>query len=309
MPKQPRRIDESDLLKDEVDLMGRLLQGMRRKNLKAAVRLVNRGWAAWREPGGEDLDLTPLGVEEARKLWPGLDEDPTVEGAAVLLSDGRASIPGRQLQLAVPPLVGDPDGLLKALAKVVGEGLGAQELAEAVLHHYPEGRGLATAPTAALVAIGVPDETSTRIHDAFVLARSCRRRTERWGKGIHEASDMAEAVFESFGVADLEVEHLWVGAVDSGGSLIDVAEVAKGSLSQVAVSMRDVFTPLCRARAAACFVAHNHPSCDLSFSNDDLRLTQRIVACATRMEIAVLDHVILAPNGSYSSLREQGGFQ
>ena len=307
MPKT-RQIEESDLLKDEVDLLGRLLQGMVRKNLRVSVRLVNRGWAVWREPGGEHIDLTPVGIEQARKLWPDLDENPSVESAAVLLSDSHVPTLSRQLQLDVPPLVGDPRGLLKALAKVIGQDTSGEQLAEAVLHHYPEGRGLATASAPSLRALGIPDETAETIHDAFVLARSCRRRTERWGRGIRVPSDMAEAVYETFGVADLEVEHLWVGAVDSGDSLIDVAEVAKGSLAQVAVSMRDVFTPLCRARAASCFIAHNHPSCDLSFSHDDLKLTQRIVACATRMEIAVLDHIVLAPNGTFASLREEGGF-
>ncbi len=305
MAKSTRNITETDLHKDEVHMLGVLIQGLPRKNLRAALRLVNRGWAQWREPEGDRLDLTPRGLEEARKLWPNLDENPTLEQPAIAMADGHVVDEARQLSLEVPPLVGDPDGLLKALAKVVG----SEELSSGILAQYPEGRGLATASLNALRGIGLPQESAHRIRDAFVLARACRRRTEQWGRLVRAPQDMAEAVYEPFGVADLEVEHLWVGSVDSGDSLIEVSLVAKGSLAQVGLSMRDVFAPLCRARAAACFVVHNHPSCDLRFSNDDLRLTQRIIDCGKRMEISVLDHVVLAPDGRFASLREEGLFR
>lgn len=300
---QVRHIKETDLRKDEVELLARLLQGQQRKNLAAGVRLVFRRWAEWSEPDGE-LMLTARGIEEARKLWPGLDENPATVPPSVL-HDVRVD-DARQLELAVPPLVGDAEGLLHALAQVIGPH--GEEIASGLLEHYPQGRGLAIATTKAMTTVGVPEEAAQRIHLAFVLARTCRRRTERWGQWINSSEGMAEAVFERFGVADLEVEHLWVGALDSSESLIEITQVAQGSLSHVTVSMRDVFTPLCRVRAASCFIAHNHPSSDLRFSNDDLRLTQRVLACGQSLEIVLRDHIILAPDGRFASLRDEKGF-
>lgn len=304
MGNPKRLISETDLQKEEVKLLGILLQGLPRKNLRAGLRLVRRGWAQWREPDGEQLELTPIGLGEARKLWPNLDEDPFVERPLVA-SEGRFVDEGRQLAIEVPPLVSEADGLRKALAKVVG----AEGLADAILDFYPQGRGLATASVGALRGIGVPSEAAERIHDAFVLARSCRRRNEVWGRFISSAEDMAAAVYESCGVADLDVEHFWVGSLDSSRSLIEVTLVAKGSLSQVSISMCDIFTPLCRARAAACFLVHNHPSCDLRFSSDDLRLTQRIMAYGKGMEIELLDHIVLAPDGRFASVRDERLFR
>ncbi len=304
MPKHHRQITETDLTKDEVHLLGALLQGIAKQNLRAGIRLVNRGWCEWGEPDGKRLVLSPDGVIQARKLWPALDEKPAVE-LQLPSDDGHIAAEAHQLALAVPPLVGDPAGLHKALARVIGEG--GDGIAAEVLVHHPGGRGLPTVTSEALGALGVPPHAAERVRDAFVLARACRRRNDRWGRWVRTPEDMAGAVFDEFGVADLEVEHLWVGAVDSGDSLVSVNLVAQGSLSKVAVSMRDVFVPLCRARAAACFVAHNHPSGDLAFSNDDLRLTQRIMGCCARMEIALIDHIVLAPDGRYASLREEGG--
>lgn len=300
---QVRHIKETDLRKDEVELLGRLLQGQGKKNVAAGVRLVFRGWAEWAEPDCE-LALTKLGIEQARKLWPGLDENPaTLPVPSMLHERGAEAV--QQLELAVPPLVGDAEGLLHALALVIGPH--GEGIATALLEHYPQGRGLATATTKAMMTVGVPEEAATRIHLAFMLARTCRRRHERWGRWIGSAEDMAESVFERFGLADLEVECLWVGALDSSDSLIEITQVSQGSLSHVTVSMRDVFTPLCRVRAASCFIAHNHPSGDLRFSNDDLRLTQRVLACGRNLEITLRDHIVLAPDGRFSSLRDEKG--
>lgn len=301
--RKKRRITEADLSKDEVRLLGMLLQGIERQNLRAGIRLVTRGWCEWAEPEGKHLLLTPLGLEQARKLWPGLDEDPPLEPTPVIVSEGHVAAHPQQLALVVPALVTDPDGLTKALAEVIGDG--GEAFAEVVLEHYPDGRGLPTASEGALVALGISRSAAKQIREAFRLARCCRRKNERWGKWVRSPEDMAHAVYEACGVADLEVEHFWVGAVDAGESLIEVCQVAQGSLSTVSVSMRDVFVPLCRARAASLFLAHNHPSGDLAFSNDDLRLTQRIISSASRLEIAFLDHVVLAPDGRYASLREE----
>lgn len=307
MTRPIRLITEDDLTKDEIHLLGMLLQGMAKRNLSAGVKLVKRGWLAWSEPDGQKLLFTPRGLLEARKLWPGLDENPPLEKNGLTILDRHvASGEGCQLALAVPPIISDPDALSRVLERVLGpHGTG---LAQYVLESYPQGRGLATASVDALVSAGIPRDVAAQIHDAFELARACRHRNERWGKYIKTSEDMAASIFEPCGVADLEVEHFWVGAVDGSSSLIEVFEIAKGSLNQAVISMRDVFTPLLRARAAAFFIGHNHPSCDLLFSPQDLRFTQRVLDVAIRLEISLLDHVVLAPDGRFASLRDERGF-
>lgn len=301
-----RIITEDDLTKDEVTLLGNLLQGLPKKNLAASVKLVARRWAEWSEPDGERIVLTPIGVAQARKLWPGLDEDPPVIHASTAMSDSIVAS-GKQLALSVPPLVTDPEALADALEAVIGAS--QPGMATVILEHYPSGRGLPTATVGALVALGLPPVAARRIFDSFRLARACQRKNHRWGRMIVTAEDMAQAIFDEYGVGDVEVEHLWVGAVDSSESLISLNVVAKGSLSKVHVDIADVFVSVLRARARMLFLAHNHPSCDLRFSNDDLRLTQRIMAAARSLDITVLDHVVVTPDGRYASLREEGALE
>jgi DNA repair protein RadC len=63
---------------------------------------------------------------------------------------------------------------------------------------------------------------------------------------------------------------------------------------------------LIRAGAAACIVAHNHPSGDPTPSRDDLLLTARLREVGELVGIPVLDHVIVATRG-YVSVAERYG--
>ena len=52
-------------------------------------------------------------------------------------------------------------------------------------------------------------------------------------------------------------------------------------------------------------MVHNHPSGNLTFSGDDLKITTKIKeACAT-IDVAVHDHVIITTDG-YSSMADKG---
>jgi len=52
-------------------------------------------------------------------------------------------------------------------------------------------------------------------------------------------------------------------------------------------------------------LAHNHPSGEPEPSEDDLKVTRKIVEVGKLMEIDVLDHIIIG-NDNYVSLRERG---
>ena len=53
-------------------------------------------------------------------------------------------------------------------------------------------------------------------------------------------------------------------------------------------------------------LAHNHPSGTLKPSEADKRLTQKITKAAELLDIKVLDHLILTPDGDYVSFADEG---
>ncbi len=52
--------------------------------------------------------------------------------------------------------------------------------------------------------------------------------------------------------------------------------------------------------ATSLILCHNHPSGNLQPSDADITITRRLKESATLMDIALLDHIIVAGKGYYS---------
>ena len=59
------------------------------------------------------------------------------------------------------------------------------------------------------------------------------------------------------------------------------------------------------ANANAIILAHNHPSGVVTPSQEDDAVTKAIAGAGQLLQIALLDHVILSPDGGHYSYREQ----
>ena len=95
--------------------------------------------------------------------------------------------------------------------------------------------------------------------------------------------------------------------------LIAIENVAQGTLDQVIMHPREVFSVAIARRASAIILAHNHPSGDPSPSEADIRVTRDLIRAGQLLRIEVLDHVIIGTRSverqrDYSSLRELGFF-
>lgn len=82
--------------------------------------------------------------------------------------------------------------------------------------------------------------------------------------------------------------------------------VSVGTLTHTLVHPREVFADPLADRAAAVIIAHNHPSGDVTPSDEDLALTRRLCQAGCLLGIEVLDHIIISPNGAYLSFLEEG---
>lgn len=87
--------------------------------------------------------------------------------------------------------------------------------------------------------------------------------------------------------------------------------VTYGLVDQAPAHPREVFKAAIRWGANAIVVAHNHPSGDPTPSDDDIRLTERLVEASSIIGIRLLDHLILGASSSsggrgFVSLRKLG---
>ena len=89
--------------------------------------------------------------------------------------------------------------------------------------------------------------------------------------------------------------------------LIGVETVSIGSIHATIITARDVFKSAILANAVSIVLCHNHPSGDLSPSNNDMDLTKNLVKAGDLLGIKVLDHLIVSNQG-YRSLRDYHEF-
>ena len=106
-------------------------------------------------------------------------------------------------------------------------------------------------------------------------------------------------------MALLEREELRVLLLNTKNVVQRTTTVYLGNVSAAVVRVAELFRDAVRTQAPAVIVVHNHPSGDPEPSADDLHLTAEAVAAGRLLDVAVLDHVILARDG-YVSLRDRG---
>lgn len=95
-------------------------------------------------------------------------------------------------------------------------------------------------------------------------------------------------------------EYFLVITLDGANHIIEKRVVFVGTLNQSLVHPREVFADAICDRAASIVIAHNHPSGQLTPSDADRRITQRLQEVADMVGIELLDHVIVSKNGYFS---------
>lgn len=106
--------------------------------------------------------------------------------------------------------------------------------------------------------------------------------------------------FLTLKLAELEHEVFLALWLDSQNRLIEVEEIAKGTLTQTSVYPREVLKSALRVNAGAVIFAHNHPSAWAHPSHADELLTNNLKGALTLIDVRVLDHIIVAGTDTVS---------
>ena len=93
--------------------------------------------------------------------------------------------------------------------------------------------------------------------------------------------------------------------VDTQSQLTGVFEVSVGNLNSSLISPREVFKRAILNNAHSILLAHNHPSGSPEASNDDIKITERLVEAGELLGIEVLDHLIVGSKHNFVSLKER----
>ena len=100
-------------------------------------------------------------------------------------------------------------------------------------------------------------------------------------------------------------EEAWVMLLDRNLKVLGVARISVGNQEHTIIDPRTVLQLMLKTNSTSLIIFHNHPSQNLAFSPEDLRVTRNIMEACRLLNMNCLDHVIVGED-SYSSYSEEG---
>lgn len=98
-------------------------------------------------------------------------------------------------------------------------------------------------------------------------------------------------------------EHFMILHLDSRSRIIKDEVISIGTLNASIIHPREVFKSAIKENTNAIILVHNHPSGEPSPSQEDSKITRRLLEAGELLDIKVLDHVIIG-NETYWSFKE-----
>lgn len=162
---------------------------------------------------------------------------------------------------------------------------------EASLQDFKAIKGLGKAKASQLVACA---EISRRIS-----RDEAKKRIETKNQTAVTNSSIAAEIARNE-IEDFNIENFLILSFNSRNKLIAAEVSTLGTLTSSLVHPRETFKIAIRNHAAKIMIAHNHPSGEIDPSDDDIRITKRLVEAGNLLGIEVLDHVIVTQDEFYS---------
>lgn len=125
-------------------------------------------------------------------------------------------------------------------------------------------------------------------------------------KTIQGADDAAEVARKCFDADSIDwVESFIVVALNNANKVLGFYKVSTGGVSGTIADPKIIFQFALLSNASSIIIAHNHPSGNLTPSNADKAITEKIANAARLLDMTLLDHIIVTDE-SYFSFQKEG---
>lgn len=150
---------------------------------------------------------------------------------------------------------------------------------------------------------GIGEARAITIMAALELGR--RRLQEDRAKPTKVSSSRDVYDYLAPKLFDLDHEEFHILLLSRSHKIKEDICISKGGISGTVVDQRLIFKPAIEKLASSIILCHNHPSGTLRPSEQDKRLTQKLIKAGTILDIPVLDHIIFTDEG-YFSFADEG---
>ncbi len=101
-------------------------------------------------------------------------------------------------------------------------------------------------------------------------------------------------------LGDLPHEEFWVLYLNRSNKIIVRERISIGGVAGTIADIKIIFKRAVELLASGIILIHNHPSGNLKPSVADKQLTEKVAKAGRVLEVAVLDHLVVAESGYYS---------
>ncbi|MEO0292684.1 MAG: DNA repair protein RadC [candidate division WOR-3 bacterium] len=147
---------------------------------------------------------------------------------------------------------------------------------------------------------GIGFATACKLKAAFKLGEKALNKEDRYNSKITNPEVVFKLLKDDMG--NKKKEYFKILSLNTRKRLISIDDISIGNLDSSIAHPREIFKAAIQNSAASIILVHNHPSGDPKPSNDDVRLTERMIEVGRIVGIEVDDHIIIGDN-SYVSLR------
>ena len=123
-------------------------------------------------------------------------------------------------------------------------------------------------------------------------------------KKVKDQQDIIE-YFKTISPIDKEV--VYAIFLNAKNKIIDFDKISDGTLTQSLLYPREIVKTCLELGALSIVICHNHPSGDPQPSENDKKITKKLLFATKEMDIVILDHIILGgKRKQYYSFYEEG---
>lgn len=192
------------------------------------------------------------------------------------------------------------------IAILLGHGfknVSALDLANYMLKEHNGLKGVSKLSFSQLKRIkGMGLAKSAQLSAAFELTRRLSMLSNEDRPVIKSPEDVSRVLLGRY--SDKKKEHFGILILDSKNHLKKEEIISIGGLNANLVQPRELFHSALMELAAAIILFHNHPSGDPQPSQQDIKLTKRMIEAGKLLGIDVLDHIVIGAN-SYISMKDK----
>ncbi len=148
-------------------------------------------------------------------------------------------------------------------------------------------------------------QSDITISEVKIIYRTKVKASDR--PQVKTSRDAFEIFLEHWDLDSIEhVEEFKLILLTRSNKVLGIASISKGGISGTVTDVRIILQYAIKANASGLIICHNHPSGNLQPSESDTAITKKIKESASVMDIQLLDHLIIVPEGEYYSMADNG---